>query len=376
MADDSDNKTEEPTGRRLDQAREKGQVPYTKELGSTIGLVGVLYSMYLLSDQIRLGMTELFRAVLQNLTPWTFDTVPYWHVLAPSINAIMHVVGLVMLVSFVGPLIGHFSQKGLQPMPDAAEPSLEKMNPLEGLKRLVSAETLTEFAKSFVKAMGLMMIFYFAIKPYLMELAYSAQKPYESALVLYGDVIFNYLLYSIIFMVVIIGSDYWLKRRQHRKRLMMARHEVQDENKDTEGNPQLKGKVREIQRERSRRKIDKEVPSATVIVTNPTHFAIALKYKKGETPVPKVIAKGVDFLAHRIRDIAQKNNVPIIENPPLARAIYRDVKVGHDIPKKFYSAVAKIIATIFKLEEEKKIQKARSTRRRPYYGPNSGMPLQ
>ena len=356
MAEGDDGKTEEPTGKRLEEARAKGSVAYTREMGSVLGMLAIITVIYQMGVTLYSGMESFFHATFSNLHPWQFGSVPFWNQVYPYVGGVFHVVAMIFFVAFVAPLIAHFAQKGISPMFEAAMPNIEKLDPMNGIQKLFSFEALTTFGKSAVKAVGLILIYYYVVKPYLYEIAYSAERPYESALSLYGSVIVKYLIYCVIFLVAVVVIDYELQRRHHIKSLMMSRQEVKDENKETEGSPEIKGKVREIQRERSKRQIDKEVPKATVIITNPTHFAVAVRYQRGVTPVPRVVAKGVDVFCMRIRELAKKNNVPIVENPPLARALYRDVKVGQDIPKQFYKAVAKIIATIIKLEQHKKAQ--------------------
>lgn len=364
MADDgADNKTEEPTGRRLEQAREKGSVAYTREMGSVLGVVAIGSVLYKMGTMLYEGMMNLYHGTFANLRAWDYGDVPFWSMIYPYLHPIISAVLFVFAAGFFAPLIAHFAQKGIAPMFAAAAPSLAKLDPIQGVKKLFAFEAMTNFGKSAVKAIGLILIYYYVVKPYLTEVVYSASMPYESALTLYGDIILKYLLYAVIFMILIVALDYEMQRRHLLKTLMMTRHEIKEEMKETDGNPEMKGRLREIQRERSKREIDKQVPKATVIVTNPTHFAVALRYQKGKTPVPRVVAKGADAFCMRIREIAKQHNVPIIENPPLARALYRDVKVGQDIPKQFYKAVAKIIATIMRLEEVRKGQNEKNRQR-------------
>ncbi|MCP5464781.1 MAG: flagellar biosynthesis protein FlhB [Deltaproteobacteria bacterium] len=355
MADEE--KTEEPTGRRLEDARKKGQVAYTKELGSTLGLVGVLSIVVLGGGWLYSAMERFFKMIFNNLEAWPYNQPPLWDVIVPGLEGIFRVMIAVFGVAFLFPLIGHFAQKGLIMNVEGLTPNIEKLSPVEGAKKLFSKETLVQFAKSFVKACGLLLVYYFVVKPRLREITYSASKPYENALGLYYDVVIGYLLMAVIFMILVIAIDYVIQRVLTRKKLMMSKQEIKDEHKEMEGNPEVKRKVREFQREQAMRTIQAEVPQATVVVTNPTHFAVALRYEKGKVPVPRVVAKGADILCQRVKDVAREHGVPIVENPPLARGIYRDVKVGHDIPRKYYKAVAKIIATIFQLEEEKKRQR-------------------
>lgn len=233
-------------------------------------------------------------------------------------------------------------------------PELGKIDPISGVKRFFSKEMLLTLGRNVVRTVGLMLVAYKTIAPHTEEIVYAAAMPFTSGLSVYAALFGKLFLNSLMFLAAVAAIDYFIQWRIWYKGLMMTRQELKDEMKEMEGNPQIKQKVRQIQQERSKRKIEKQVPKATVVVTNPTHFAVALKYSRGETPVPKVVAKGTDFLAQKIKDIARQNGVPVIANPPLARMLYREVKPGKDIPMKFYKAVAKIIATVFRMEQVKK----------------------
>lgn len=363
MAESSEeNKTEEPTGKRIEDAAEKGQVAYTKEFGATLGLIGILSVIYWSSQMLYGSMTSTFRSVFSNLRPWEANQIPFMTVAYPSLRGLITAMALIFAAAYFFPLAAHIIQKGPKPRPEAAKPTFEKVDPIAGVKRLFSLETIANFAKSFIKAMGLMAIYYLTVAPYVKEIAYSASRPYENALKLYGTIVLTYLIYAIIFMVAVVAMDYTFQKLRNYKKLMMSRQEVKDEMKEMEGSPEFKRKLREVQIEKSKRQIDKQVPNSTVIVTNPTHFAVAISYQRGVTPVPKVVAKGADLLCTRIKKIAKEHKVPIVEAPPLARALYRDVKVGENIPRSFYQAVAKILGTIFKLEEEQQRQKEERAR--------------
>lgn len=356
MADDEEDKTEEPTGRKLGKAREEGQIPYTKEFGSTLVIAGLAYVTYLYGDFALSGIRVLFISIFSNLSVWNYGAAPIASKLLPALRPITLFIGALLMIAYLLPIITHVLQKGPDPKFKAAQPKLEKLDPVKKAKQLVSMQSLTNFLKNFLKTLGLMFIFYLTIQPDLDKIVYIASVPFELSFSIAGSVFLRFFIYALIFLFALAVLDYYINYKQLMKSLRMSRKEVKDELKDVEGNPQIKGKVREIQMQRSKRTIQKEVPEATVVVTNPTHFAIALKYKKGEVVVPKVVAKGADYLAFKIRELAKEHKVPIIENPPLARALYREVKVGHEIPYKFYKAVAKIISTILRLKAAKKQQ--------------------
>lgn len=363
-----ENKTEEPSERKKDKARQEGQIAYTKEIGTTLGFLAITGVLYMAGVAIYRQMSNHMTQTLGNLDSWHYGTIPVWDKIMPSLLPVTALLVLVLLVSFLGPLIGHALQKGVEPKFDAAQPKLDRISFQKGFGQLFSVESFVNFLKNIVKTIGLMTIFYLTIRPYLDKIIYIAALPFESSVRLTGEIFGKFLVYAAMFLIAVAGIDYFVSWRRLHSKLMMSRHELKEEMKDVEGNPHIKQKVRQIQQERARRQIKKTVPGATVIITNPTHFAIAVKYKKGETPVPKLVAKGVDHMAKRIREVAAENRIPIIENPPLARALYKEVKVGKEIPHKFYKAVAKIIAAIMRLEEEKKRQRLAN------YGVNAPAP--
>lgn len=361
-APDKESKTEEPSDKRKSEAHEKGNIAYTREVGATLGFAGIVLLINSMLLFIYAGFKGLFSYTLSNVKPWSYGDLPFGSDIVPVLKPVATVLIAICTVGFVLPIIGHIIQKGVDPKYEAAEPKLDKMNPVEGIKRLFSFETVTTFIKNIIRTFGLMIVAYFIIRPYWEQLIYAAAMPFETAAQLIGLIVSKVLIYSILFLVAVAGFDYWLQWRRVHTQLMMTRQELKDEMKEMDGNPQIKGKMRQIQQSRAKRKIDKQVPQATVIVTNPTHFAVALRYDRGKTAIPIVVAKGVDFLAKRIKEVGAQHRVPVIENPPLARGLYRDVKEGQEIPKKFYQAVAKIIAAIFRIEQERKNQQEKARR--------------
>lgn len=356
-ADGNDeNKTEEPSDRKKEKAHQEGQIAYTKEIGTTLGFVAVMAILFLNGAQLFQSSQNHFVYIFSHLEGWKNNEIPLVSRVLPSILPLLKILGLILFAAFVGPIVGHILQKGIDPKYEAAAPSFDKLNPAKAMKQVFSLEALVNFVKNIVKTLGLMYIFYLTIKPYTDKLIHIAAMPFEDALALTTGIFARFTIYATIFLIVIAAIDYFVSWRRIHSQLMMSRHELKEEMKEIEGNPQMKGKLKQIQHERSKRQIKKDVPQAAVVITNPTHFAVALKYKKGEVPIPIVVAKGADFLAKRIREVATESRVPIVENQALARALYKEVKTGREIPQRFYKAVAKIIAAILRVEEEKKMK--------------------
>lgn len=335
-------------------------IAYSREVGPMLGFIAMVYAIYLLGGDIYQGLFEQFHYTFSHLSAWQYGEMPFYTRIFPLLDSITVSMLILFAVAFLGPFIGHGLQKGFDAKWEASKPKLDKLNPSEGIKNLFSVDAIINFVKNLIKTIGFMYIFYLTIEPYIDRIIYLAAVPFEDALRLTGVIFVKFLVYATLFLVVLAVSDYYVNWRRTHAQLMMSRHELKEEMKDSEGNPQIKGKVRQIQQERAKRQLKKQVPAATVIVTNPTHFAVALKYEKGKVPVPKVVAKGADEMAKRIRELAKESGVPIVENPPLARALYREVKVGREIPYKFYKTVAKLIAAILRLEEEKKLKRRRA----------------
>lgn len=361
MADEDltqeDSKTEEPSERKKEKARKEGQVAYTKEIGTTLGFLAVTGVIYAASEAVYRAMRGQMAFSLANLDAWKYGAIPLGDKIMPPLSPVFILMGLVLLAAFIAPLVGHAAQKGVEPQFDAAQPKFDRISFTGGVKQLFSMEAFLNFLKNITKTVGFMLILGLTVRPHADSLIHVAAMPFEQSLRLTGEIFAKFLGYAALFLATIAAIDYFVSWRRLHSKLMMSRHELKEELKEVEGNPHIKQKVRQIQQERAKRQLKKTVPTATVIVTNPTHFAVALKYKRGESPVPRVVAKGADLLAGRIRELAREHKIPIIENPPLARGLYAEVKVGREIPYKFYKAVAKLIAAILKIEEEKKRQR-------------------
>ncbi len=352
---DGQEKTEEATGKRLREAREKGQVAKSTEINSLAVFLTGMFLLYvtqqLLSGQISYLAKFIFGSLdtLEISTSLVNDyaiSAYFFFVLtlAPVLGGLV-VIGLVASIAQVGLT---FSSKAL-------EPKFNKLNPLKGIKNiLMSSRSLVELAKSVFKLIVISFFTYIVLE----DLVTRASKLVDYSI---GETV-NFMIdsaYSLIWKIAIVYSviaavDLIFQRKKHKKEMMMTKQEVKEENKQTEGDPLIKSKIRQIQYSTARSRMMKDIPTADVVITNPTHFAVALKYEPGRSPAPKVVAKGMDSLAQRIKKIAADNNVPIHEDVELARALYRTCDVGDDIPTSLFKAVAQILAYIFQLKNMKK----------------------
>lgn len=350
MAEDSDlEKTEQPSQRRLDQAREKGQVARSRELstfavllagGGTLWFMGETFTqdmIKLLHDGLTLDRELAFNPSL--MIPRLYDlSVEVLITFAPLLLA-------VLLAALFSPLLLNgwlFSAQALQPQ-------FSRLNPISGIGRMFSMHSLIELAKAIAKSLlvggvGAWVIWH--NKDAVMALGVQSV---GSSIPEMGHLIGMSFMMIVGAMLLIVLIDVPFQLWDHNKKLMMTKEEVRQEAKETEGDPMVKGRIRQLQREAARRRMMAAIPTADVVVTNPTHFAVALKYSENGMRAPVVVAKGSHLLALRIREIAKENRVPILEAPPLARALHKHTDLGEAIPEALYTAVAEVLAYVFQL---------------------------
>lgn len=351
MADDRDDsqKTEEPTQRRLDEAHRKGDIVKSAELNSLILLSsGVLALAMFGSLSVRRFAAD-FRIFLENPADIVIDAgtasalLEYatWGLIAVLAPA----VGLMMFAALAGNVVQH------RPVFSAArlKPDLAKLSPLKGLKRLFGPDGLMNFVKGIAKLLLVGAAFYWAIRPEMGRLYGALDLSPAGIVALAMALIFKAVLAALAVLAVIAAADYIYQRHRFMTRHRMSRQELKDELKQSEGDPQVKARIRQIRLERSRKRMIAAIPEATVVITNPTHYAVALKYESGKMGAPVCVAKGVDHLALTIRKVAEENDVPVVENPPLARALYAAVEVDDEIPAEHYKAVAQVIGYVMRL---------------------------
>lgn len=337
-----EERTEQATPRRRQKAREKGQVPRSRELISMAGMAGVLIAFYLTGDSFIKDISDLLRRLLslgygrEPLTAMRYAVSDMFMLLAPF---------FALSISFV--LISGFSQGGIVLRP--LMPDLERINPLNGLKRLFSLTGLLETLKSLFKFIIGGILFYIVIKKAVSMLPMTMAMNMREAFSAEIDLLTKAILYGFSTFFIIAAIDYIIERWRFERSIRMTRQEIREEHKETEGDPLIRSRIRSIQREIARRRMMQEVPRATVVITNPTHIAVALLYKRDEMEAPKVIAKGAGLIAEKIKEIAIIHNIPIVEDKPLARSLYR-LKVGAFIPEELYKAVAKVLAYIYKMK--------------------------
>jgi flagellar biosynthesis protein FlhB len=351
---DAQERTEQATPKRLEEARRKGQIPRSRELSAAaVTLVGGA-ALYLLGGQITGQMAEMMRRGLalsrDEATDSTFMLPALSNAAADGLWLSMPVLGLITLAAIIAPLaLGGWSFAG-----QAMMPQLSRLNPLEGIKRMFAMRSFIELAKAMAKFGVVAVIAVIVLwndAPALMALG---REPLQQAIGHAIQLSGKALLVISAGLLIIAGIDVPYQLWQYAKQMRMSREEIREEYKESEGSPEVKGRIRQLQQERARRRMMQEVPKADVVVTNPTHFAVALKYDEKRMRAPIVVAKGVDVIAGKIREVAGEHAVPIFEAPPLARVLYRNVDIGDEIPATLYVAVAQILTYVFQLKVARK----------------------
>ncbi len=336
-----EERTEQATPRKRQRAREKGQVPRSRELLSMAATGSVIVALLIGGDRLFNGLSQ----VMEGLLRFQYGREPL-EVMKVAGKEVFLLLMPYLTIGFSMALVGGFLQGGI--VLKAIDMDMERINPLSGLKRLFSLRGLFEFLKSLLKFLIGGAVLYLVIKNILPLISVMPATGLEDTERVSTDIIKKTILTIFITFFIIAVLDYIYERFRFERSLRMTRQELKEEFRETEGDPIIKARIKSLQRELSKRRMLQEVPKATVVVTNPTHIAVALLYKKEEMPAPKVIAKGAGFLAEKIKEIASVHSVPIYEDKALARALFK-LKIDSYIPEELYKAVAKIIAYIYRL---------------------------
>jgi flagellar biosynthesis protein FlhB len=354
MAEQQDDasKTEEPTPKRLQTAREKGQVTVSQEVKNWAMLLGAAFGLAVLAPGIMHGVTATAFKFVESPHAISLDVENMQEALSGLLLdigwAVAPIVGLMVVLA----IVANVGQVGFLWAPTKIAPQLQKISLINGVQRLFSMRTVVEFLKGLAKLV--------AVAAVAFGLVFSAMNDIEliSSFSL-GQILDRIQLVAILLtagtvavMTVVAALDYAFQRRSFIKQMRMTKQEVRDEHKQAEGDPQIKARIRRLRMERAQKRMMAAVPEADVVITNPTHFAVALAYEMETMSAPRLVAKGADVLAQRIREIAEENQVPLVENPPLARALYASVELDQEIPPEHYQAVAQVIGYVMRLKGE------------------------
>lgn len=356
---DGQEKTEEPTAKKLDESRKKGQVAKSVEINSFAILTFGLFILYLTKQTLGNSLSQLAIKIFSSLdkmqlTPdllqgyFKSGILFYFSTIWPIFAGII-VVGLVATIG----------QVGLKFSSQALAPNFGKFNPFKGIKNLFfTTRSVVEVSKSIVKLLIIGLFTYFVVKEFVLKATLLVQLS-VSEIVQYMIEATYTLVWKISLMFgIIAAADFAFQKYKHRNDMMMTKQEVKEENLQSEGNPQIKSKIRSVQMAAARKRMMQDVPKADVIITNPTHLSIALKYEMNKDSAPQVLAKGADEVAMKIREIAKAHNIPLYEDKELARALFKLCDVGDFIPTSLFKAVAQVLAYIYQLKNEKKKKKS------------------
>ena len=349
MAETDQERTEDPTERRKQQAREKGQVARSKEMGTAFVLVSAAIAFMWFGDWLYEGARNVFQTMFTIDRQQAFDTTKIYEAFGIAFGFIMWPVLIIFAFVLVATFFGNSWLGGISFSTKAMAPKFSRMNPLNGFKRMFGIQALVELVKAIAKFSVVAVSAYFLLKWQFVDILQMSMGQMPNMIGNALDILLwmFLLLCCSIFLIVVIDAPFQLWK--HNKDLRMTKQEVKDEHKDTEGSPEVKGRIRRLQMEMANRRMMQEVPKADVVVTNPTHYAVALKYEDGGSQAPVLLAKGTDETAAKIRVIALEYDIPLVQSPALARSVYHTTELEKEIPQGLFVAVAQILAYVYQL---------------------------
>jgi len=353
MADDQDDaeKTEDPTQKRLKDALDKGDVAKSQEVSTWFTLAGTTLLIALFAPTIGAAVGNHLKGFMEHAHDIPVDGFALKALWRDTGQSIALIVGLPLMALVVMAIAGNMVQHQLVFTAETMKPKLSKVSPLSGFKRLFSKDSLVNFAKGLAKI--------FVVGALMVVVLWPHRD--EADIMIFADPVIlleeaRFLILQLLgavmaFMTVVAAADYAYQKNKWFNKQKMSLRDVKDEYKQTEGDPHVKGKIRQLRMERSRKRMMAAVPDATVVVTNPTHFAVALKYEDG-MGAPLCLAKGTDAVALKIRELAKEKKIPVVENPPLARALYASVEIEQEVPEEHYKAVAEVIGFVYRMRNK------------------------
>lgn len=349
-AEDKDSKTEKPTGKRLEDARKKDAPPQSRDLTSIVTLFAAVFTLYYTGSYMFGTLRESSREILAGMGTYQVTEVGVYSLMLKLMGTMALVLGPYLLTVMAAGIAVNYAQGGIGFSWEKLSFKFEKLNPVNGFQKIFKKDSLVELAKSLLKIVIVGYVSYRVIRGQEDALSYMSDRDISDIFAFVGRLAFKIIVNSCEVLLVLAFLDLAFVKWSYLENLRMTKQEVKQENKDSEGDQQIKGKIRRLQFEQSRRRMMKIIPTADVIITNPTHFAVALRYDRDRMAAPVVIAKGADHLAQRIKAIAKENRVMLVENRFLARELYASVKEGQEIPENLYAAVAEVLAYVFSLK--------------------------
>ena len=350
----SQERTEQPTGKRMRDARERGQVARSKEVQDVVQLGAALltliwvggYMVTSLATRVGAGLGAIDGVAHRPVLPAELTTIASGY-----LGALALIVGPVMLTALVAGLAAVQAQGGWNVSWEPLKPNVARLSPANGLRRLVPTKAGLDLVRVAIVATALTWVAWGVVEPFVQDAALLSRVSTAAAAGSAWATVLTLVKRALIVFATVAAADYLLKHYQWKQQLRMTKQEVKDEHKMLEGNPEIKGRIRRLQRDQARRRMLAAVPKATVVITNPTHYAIALEYRRGEMAAPLVLAKGPDHVAQRIKEVAREHGIPTVENVALARALFASAEVDDVIPAHLFEAVAEVLAYLVRLKQ-------------------------
>ena len=344
--EESSSKTEEPTSRRLEDARQRGEVAKSVDFAHWASLAGAAGALAIAGGWMTRDLANRLLPFIARPDAFDLENGGAAGVLRIAILAGAPAMALVLGAAVVSGAAGNLIQHGFLWSPDRLKPDLQKISPLAGFKRLFGIDGLVQFLRAVLKIVLVVAVAWWALQPQVRKLEALAAIDPAAILPLSAGVLRTLTLAVVVLLGLGAGIDWLWQRQRFMQKMRMSREELKEDLRQSEGDPAIKARIRQLRNARARRRMIQQVPKATVVVTNPTHFAVALRYEAGDTAAPVCVAKGVDRVALKIREVAEEAGVPVVEDPPLARALFAAVDVDETIPLQHYEAVAKIIGFV------------------------------
>ncbi len=347
---DDSQKTEDPTPKKLEEARKRGQVPLSREVNNWVMMAAASLFIMVFATPMMRDLGSVMRVYIEQAHALPQLPGGLAVVLGDGMKQVVKIMFLPFLLFMAAAFLAPFLQIGPLFAPEVIKPDWGKVSPIKGFGRLFSLRSIVEFVKGILKLGVIGLIAFIIVYPYFDRLEHMIDMPILTVMWEMKVIVMKMMIGVLVALAIIAGLDLIYQRQEYNKKMRMSRQEIKDEYKQSEGDPQIKGKLRQLRAERARQRMMQNVPSADVVITNPTHYSIALKYNPDENPAPIVVAKGIDNVAMRIREIAKENDIILYENKPLARALYDVVEIDEMIPTEHFQAVAEIISYVFKLK--------------------------
>lgn len=347
------SKTEKATPKKREDERRKGTVAISREIGTVAVLISSIFVFYFAGSFMLNNTTMMMHKFFYESGSFNINESTIYLVFVESVIIFSKVIAPLMFVSLIIAFVANISQIGFRITLETMKLKLSSLDPVKGAKKFLSAKQLMELPKSLIKLIIVSLIAYITIRQEYSRIFLTMTMGASELLSFIGSVSIKILIRTIWALIALAILDYIFQKYQYEENLKMTKEEVKDEMKQREGDPKIKSKIRSVQYQMARRRMMEAVPNADVVVTNPVHLAVALQYNKDKMAAPTVVAKGADFIAEKIKEIARKNKIPVVENKPLARTLYKMVEIGEIIPVSLYKAVAEVLAYVYRLKNEK-----------------------